>query len=187
MLIPVYFYKFAASDCQIWGILHHYNMEFAVLLPIAVVWAVRKKPLWLQGSLLGLAVVGAWGTHLYANNRPYSYWVRPLNQRWYACRHYQSSLSYKHIHAGLKKIPREAPVAAVSILMPHIPPRKLYYHFPARLDTVAYIAMLRRNPAPWPLSREEDAFWIDSLSRSPAWEKIHDQHRLVIFKRRQAL
>ena len=185
ILVPVYFYKFAAADCQIWGILHHYNMEFATILPIAVVWAVRKRSLWVQVSLLGAAVLGAWGTHLYANNRPYSHWVRPAEQRWYTCQHYQSSLDYKKIHEGLAKIPKEASLSTVSVLMPHIPPRKLYYHFPARLDTVEYIVMLRNNTAPWPISREEDIFWIDSLSRSPAWEKIHDQNRLIIFQRKK--
>lgn len=186
MLLPVYLYKLLASDFQIWGILHHYSLEYAVILPIATLFAVsrwRGKPLYWIGLIGG--IIGAHGISTLLHTHPYSKWYDATRHQWYKKEHYTSLYCYSLIHEGLKVIPREVPVSAVSRLLPHIPPREGYYHFPA-VKQAEYLALLREDPNPWPFPPGEPyKKYIDSVSASPFWEKVWDRDKLVIFRRRQ--
>ncbi|MCS7188563.1 MAG: DUF2079 domain-containing protein [Bacteroidia bacterium] len=185
LLLPVYLYKLLSADYLLWGTLYHYSMEFAAILPLAVLWtAERWKGRWPFYAVL---VGGALGAHFMSfslMDSRYSKWYDPLRHRWYSREHYCSPYSYWKIHEGLKVIPREASVSAAATLIPHIPARLEYYHFPATKH-VDYIALLRHNTAPWPLTPAEMEKYIDSLERAPQWEKIWDRHKLVIFRRKK--
>lgn len=188
MLLPVYLYKLLAIDYQLWGTLNHYSVEFAALLPIAVLWtAERWRGSWkFWGALVG----GALGAHIMnisLLDHRYSKWYDPARHRWYKCEHYKSpqGYNYQKIHEGLRIIPREAAVSATSRLAPHIPARYEYYHFPS-IKRAEYIALLRNDPNPWPLSPTQLNQYIESLERSPDWEKVWDRDQLVIFRRRSA-
>ncbi|MCS7152908.1 MAG: DUF2079 domain-containing protein [Bacteroidia bacterium] len=186
LLLPVYLYKMLSADYQLWGTLLHYNMEFAAVLPIAVLWAAER---W-RGQLsfwiaLGGGALGAHAINLSLLDGRYSKWYDPERHRWYSQKHYCSPYSYKKIHEGLRLIPREAPVSALSQLAPHIPPRTGYYHYPAIQDA-QYIALLRGSTNPWPLSPQELAQHIQNLESSPEWEKVWDKDSLIIFRRKSS-
>lgn len=187
ILVPVYLYKLLFSDPQIWGTLYHYSMEYAAILPIAVLWAVQRwrGTVWFWVALIGSALA-AHIMNLSLLDHRYSKWYGPDTHRWYSERHYRSFYCYPKIHEGLKLIPRDAPVSAVSRLVPHIPPREEYYHFPAHKQA-DYIALLRNDPNPWPLSKAQLYAFIDSVEKLPSWEKVWDRDQLVIFRRKKSI
>ncbi len=188
LLIPVYLYKLLPDRYSIWGTLYHYNTEFAAILPIAVLWTAER---WRGSWRFWVALIGgALGAHLMnfsLLDHCYSKWYDSARHRWYQCEHYHplQGYDYEKIHEGLKLIPREAGVSASSRLAPHIPARLEYYHFPV-VGKAEYIALLRNDPGPWPLTPAELTCHIDSLEHSPYWEKIWDKDQLVIFRRRSA-
>ncbi|MEN3039998.1 MAG: DUF2079 domain-containing protein [Bacteroidia bacterium] len=186
LLLPVYMYKLLSADPLLWGTLYHYGMEFAAMLPIAVLWSAER---WRGSAWFWIFLVGgALGAHLMnisLLDSRYSKWYDPERHRWYSPKHYRSIYCYSKIHEGLRIIPREAAVSAVSRLAPHIPPRKEYYHFPA-CKQAEYIALLRNDPNPWPISTAELNRFIDSLEKSPNWQKVWDRDLLVIFRRRHS-
>ncbi len=55
--LPVYAYKLLANDPQVWGTLCHYNMEFAVLIPLAVIWFASLQSSWYQVRILIVAAI----------------------------------------------------------------------------------------------------------------------------------
>lgn len=186
LLLPVYIYKLLAESYLIWGTLYQYSIEFAAILPIAVLWAAER---WKGHYTFWLALAaGALGAHimnLSLLSARYSLWYQGDHYRWYRIYHYTSRYCYPKIHEGLRLIPRDASVAASSRLLPHIPPREKYYILPLHTP-VDYVAMLQYDPNPWPLSPKDYQKHIDSLSRSPEWEKIWDREGLLIFKRKKS-
>ncbi|MCS7297204.1 MAG: DUF2079 domain-containing protein [Bacteroidia bacterium] len=187
LLLPVYMYKLLASDYMIWGTLYHYSVEFAVILPIAVLWAAQRwKGNWRCWTLLAAGALGAHIMGFSLLEKRVSKWYEAERHRWYAPQHYHSPYNYSKIHEGLRLIPPQASVSAVSRLISHIPPRWEYYHFPAGLSKVEYIALLREDPNPWPVGSAKLIQFIDSLEKSPSWEKIWDKDKLVVFHRRSS-
>lgn len=186
LLLPVYVYKLLPSNYQVWGTLHHYSTEFAAMLPIAVLWAAER---WKGHYTLWLALVGgALGAHVMNLSLlpgRYSLWYEKERHEWYRLYHYTSPYCYPRIHEGLRLIPRDASVAALNRLYPHIPPREKYYIYPTD-EPVDYIALLWYDPNPWPLSVKEFDEHIKALHQSPEWEKIWDRDGLLIFKRKKS-
>ncbi|MCS7161725.1 MAG: DUF2079 domain-containing protein [Bacteroidia bacterium] len=184
LLIPVYLYKLLASDLQLWGTLYHYSLEYAVMLPLVVVWAAGRLP-YRPALVLGLGAFAAHVLNLSLLSGRYSEWYTPEQHRWYSPAHYRSSFNYQKVHEGLRLIPPEAPVSAASRLLSHIPPREKYYHFPVVRDA-QYLALLRGDPNPWPIRPGEPYQQVlDTLARSPYWQKIYDRDSLLIFRRRE--
>lgn len=181
MLLPVYLYKLLSANYFMWGTVHHYSLEFALVLPLAVAWVVyrkKKSHRWLMvGALL------SHGLNIALLDSRLSKWYDPERHRFYQLKHYKSSYSYKAIHQGLQKIPPRAPVSALSCLLPHLPMREGLYHFPS-VRRAEYLALLEgEQPCSWPMEREAYKRFLDSLDHSPAWEKIWHQDQLRIYRR----
>ncbi|MCS7189033.1 MAG: DUF2079 domain-containing protein [Bacteroidia bacterium] len=181
ILLPIYLYKLLAANYFMWGTLHHYGLEFALILPLSVAWVARKsnRSRWLlpAGAILscimGLSLLG----------HRYSKWYEPERHRWYHSKHYCSEYSYARIHEGLQQIPPKASVSAVACLLTHIPMRDKLYHFPAIQDA-EYLALLEGSaPCCWPMKKEAYYRFLDSLDTSKEWQKIWHRNLLRIYRR----
>ncbi|MCX7980467.1 MAG: DUF2079 domain-containing protein [Bacteroidia bacterium] len=183
---PVFLYKNLSADLQLWGTLTQYSMEFAITLPIFLLWgALRWRGTRYFWWALGAGIIGSHAIAYEMIAHPYSKWHIPTRSIFWHSKHYCSHHNYAKIHKALKLIPREARVSACTNLAPHIPPRFGYYQFPYVGDA-EYIALLRNNPeGVWPLSLHEYEKKIIELSQDPNWEKIYDKDLLVIFRRKK--
>jgi len=186
LLFPVILYKTLAVDPLQWGILAQYSVEFVCILPFAVLHVAERwrgrKAFWVA---LGSGAMGAHLVNIFIMQDTYSVWLHKEQLLWYRCDHYSSEYNYACVHEGLSLIPRGASVAATSRLLPHIPARPRYYLWPTGGAQADYIALLQKDPNPWPMSSQELQRDILALQRSQAWEKIWDRCNLVIFRRRQ--
>ncbi len=193
-LLPTYLYKTYAHSQNIWSILAHYNMEFAVIIPISVIWFFshkgRKYSIWAV-PLMAIWV-NVYNYFLFRNT--FAYFRSEERQYWYDCRHYYSpnyAWNYKAIRKALDKIPDTARVSAITRLHPHLrrDPKKLYL-FPNLYGRdgvpAEYIALLHKDDWPSPLTPQENERYIDSLSHSPQWEVLHDEDNIAIFKARHS-
>lgn len=182
ILLPVYFYKLLAANYFMWGTVHHYSLEFALVLPLAVAWVVYQRK--MSPRLLMIGALLSHATNLALLDSRLSKWYEPERHRFYQLKHYQSPYSYKAIHEGLQKIPPEAPVSALSCLLPHLPMREGLYHFPS-VRRAEYLALLEGEQAcSWPMEREAYKKFLDSLDTSAAWEKLWHRDQLRIYRRR---
>jgi uncharacterized membrane protein len=190
MLLPTYMYKMYADSANRWSILAHYNMEFAVIIPIAVVWFMSHRGRRYAGW--GMPVIAIF-TQIYNHvlfRNTFAFFVSPERQYWYDYIHYCNPLyDYEAITSALKQIPDTATVSTTTRLNPHFSrdPRLLYW-FPdvrgSHNRPAQYIALLREDDFTPPLDREAYNAYIDSLTHSPAWEVIHDKDYLLILKSR---
>lgn len=200
-IIPLVAYKSLTSDYQTWGILYHYNMEYAVYIPIAfVIWLSTKS----GRSKIYLSILAVFMTHiwlLYLMKNTVSKWYSPEQMVWYRCRHYTSPYDYRRIHEGLDVIPETSYVTAVSRLLPHFPAqpgRQFHLGYcengvscksneegsPVFIDPrTEYMALLRSETNPWPLKVDEYYALIEYLTHSPKWRLVHDRDNLLIFRR----
>ncbi len=201
-IIPLIAYKSLAYDYQVWGILYHYNMEYAVYVPIAfAIWLSTKSgrsKIYL--FILAVLMTHIWLLHL-MESTVYK-WYSPEQMVWYRCKHYTSPYDYRRIHEGLKIIPKTSYVTAVSRLLPHFPPdpgRQFHLGFcengaancksneegsPVFIDPrTEYMVLLREETNPWPLNTDEYYALIEYLSHSPGWRLIYDRDKLLIFRR----
>lgn len=182
MLLPVYAYKLLSANYFMWGTVHHYSLEFALVLPLAVAWAAHKQ---LKPNRF--LAIGALLAHLLSFvllDSRFSKWYDPERHRFYQAKHYRSEYTYKSIHEGLQLIPKEASVSALACLLPHLPMREGLYHFPA-MRRAEYLALLEgEQPCSWPMEREAYRQFLDSLDHSAAWEKLWHKDKLRIYKRK---
>ncbi len=182
MLLPVYAYKLLSANYFMWGTVHHYSLEFALVLPLAVAWAAHKqlKP----NRFLAIGALLAHLLNFMLLDSRFSKWYDPERHQFYQAKHYLSEYAYKSIHEGLRLIPKEAPVSALACLLPHLPMRDGLYHFPA-MRRAEYLALLEgEQPCSWPMEREAYRRFLDSLDHSAAWEKIWHKDKLRIYKRK---
>ncbi len=201
-VIPVILYKNLAFDYQVWGILRHYGMEYAVYIPLAfAIWlATKPERIRIYLSILTIFMTHLWMLYLMKNT--VSKWYNPEQMVWYRCEHYTSPYDYRRIHEGLKIIPKTSYVTAVSRLLPHFPPdpgRQFHLGFcengaancksneegsPVFIDPrTEYMVLLREETNPWPLNTDEYYALIEYLSHSPGWRLIYDRDKLLIFRR----
>lgn len=153
----------AANYCM-WGTLHHYSLEFAMLTPILVVWAFRENP--LSRFILPLAALLAQVMQLSLLDSHGSKWYAPERHRWYARQHYESEYDYATIHEALEPTPSKVPVSAVSCVIPHLPSREKLYHFPSIGEAHYIILLLGQNPCSYLLSPGDYFARVDSLKQS---------------------
>ncbi len=181
MFLPIFLYKMLAANYFMWGTLHHYSLEFAILTPILVVWAFRENP--LRRFILSLAALLAQIMQLSLLDSRVSKWYAPERHRWYARQHYESEYDYATIHEVLAQIPSKVPVSAVSCVIPHLPSREKLYHFPIIGEAQYIILLLGQNPCSYPLSPGDYFTRIDSLKQSGAWAVFHESPSLIILKK----
>ena len=181
MFLPIFLYKMLAANYFMWGTLHHYSLEFAILTPILVVWAFRENP--LRRFILPLAALLAQIMQLSLLDSRVSKWYAPERHRWYARQHYESEYDYATIHEALAQIPSKVPVSAVSCVIPHLPSREKLYHFPSIGEAQYIILLLGQNPCSYPLSPGDYFTRIDSLKQSGTWAVFHESPSLIILKK----
>ncbi len=181
ILLPIFLYKMLAANYFMWGTLHHYSLELAVMGPIMVAWAWKgqvRRRLWVP-----IAALLAHLVQVSLLDSRTSKWYDPTRHRWYQAQHYKSAYAYPVIHAGLAKIPSDVPVSAVSCLIPHLPAREKLYHFPS-VGEAQYIALLEGEEAcTYPLSSAAYERWVDSVRQSRAWQLVHREGGLLVLKR----
>jgi hypothetical protein len=120
-LLPVYVYKLLTTDPQTWGTVMHYSMEFAVILPISLIWFMhRLSAPWAWRIGLIAAVL----THLMNYmllERSFSIWYFPEGAQWYSCSHYCDPTLYKEIIEAAQRIHPGDITLMQSRLRPYFP------------------------------------------------------------------
>jgi len=191
--LPIYFYKLYSLDMHSWGTLHHYNMEFATYIPISLIIWLSKDHRPFRFLLYLATVISTHILNLYFMNNRFSKWYDKSRHAWHSCEHYNSSYRYEKIKKGLAIIPDTAHVSALGRLLPHLKPNPgRHFLFPylsdyQRLDAppkANYLALLRGDQNPWPMSPLEYESYLDSVMKSPHWETLYDHDGLVILRRR---
>jgi uncharacterized membrane protein len=190
MLLPSYLYKMYPNSSNIWSILAHYNMEFAVLIPLSVIWFMshrgRRYALW--GMPLMAIFTQVYNLYLFENT--FAFFVSPDRQHWYRCIHYYNpSYEYEAITSALRQIPDTATVSATTRLIPHLSRApELIYWFPdvcgPNNRPAQYVTLLREDGYTPPLSPDIYKAYIDSLTHSSHWEVMYDRNFLLILKSR---
>ena len=78
-------------------------------------------------------------------------------------------------------VPRDASIAALSSLIPHIPKRKNIYMLP-QMDNAEYI-LIHAGVNLWPFEKEEFEKFIGQLSDRIEWTCIKESGNIKLFKK----
>lgn len=128
MAIPVYLYKFLTTESQAWGTLVHYSVEYAVLLPLSVIWVMKQvaeNKMWIIG------LVSAFLAHFMnysLTEERLSIWYFPEFTKWYSCIHYCRLEKYRSLKLAATYMPKDKPFYVEIRHMPYLdlPNLKLY-------------------------------------------------------------
>ncbi|MFD1467487.1 DUF2079 domain-containing protein [Hymenobacter caeli] len=186
MLVPIVGQKLLANDPALWGINQQYSIEFAPVLALALVDAVRRRP---AGSARRRgwrwALAGAAGFTLVTLYARQSKWYDRATTNFLTGRHYRCPYDRAALRAALARLPARGPLSVQSNLVPQLPaPRRLYL-FPVLRDAAGVV--LLRHPdeaAGWPLRPEESQKALAQLRARPDFRVAYEDAQLVVFARR---
>jgi len=103
-LLPVYAYKLLTAEPQTWGTIAHYSIEFSVILPISLIWFMRRfSAPWAWRIGLIAAVLAHLMNYMLLERR-LSIWYIPELFQWYSCNHYCDPALYKEITEAAQRI-----------------------------------------------------------------------------------
>ncbi|OUJ76103.1 DUF2079 domain-containing protein [Hymenobacter crusticola] len=197
MLVPILGQKLLSNEYGFWGINMQYSIEFAPVLALAVVDALRprqparavqaprpgRKNLQRQAQMA--ALMGAIVFSLVTFCDRYSKWYNLLNNNPLVSAHYQSpypdraglSVALSQVEAGL-------PLSATSCLVPHLLDRHDTFLFPV-LRTARLVALLREptEQAAWPLSPDQARQALQQLQKDPNYRTLYEDPQLVVLAR----
>jgi len=134
MMIPIIMQKFMHDNLLMWGVGFHYNIEFALILTLAVftvIWRIKQnhiKQILLYSSLflsIAITIRSMDYTKSYNDKK---------RLRFYQASHYKKDYDVKSIHQALKEIPKEAVVSAIPVYTPHLALRENIYTLPCIRD-----------------------------------------------------
>jgi len=112
-----------------------------------------------------------------------SIWYSGERIEFYASDFYKRGFNVAKVHKTLKeKIPSGKPVSAHTQLAPHLPNRETLLLFPT-IKNAEYIALLNVFKT-YPMVKEDYQEKIYELKSTPDWELIHNENKLLIFKKK---
>ncbi|MBS1938948.1 MAG: DUF2079 domain-containing protein [Bacteroidetes bacterium] len=179
--------KMLSSSDAMSGLFYQYSVEFAGLLPIAMLDVLQRVRSWPWRHVLAFLGFGAVvGTTIYTLDLPLEHWSNAHGAhdrlRFYQARHYRSKLDVAGVHRVLKRIPAGASISAVSGLVPHLAGRDRLYAFPIMHDDPEYLVFLK-DEVPWPLTSAEFGQALDHYRSSPEWRLAVDSAGVLVFQR----
>ncbi len=186
MAMPLLAQKMLSGTSAMSGLFAHYSVEFAVLLPLAMMdLVVRVGPGKWRHAVVVLGLSGVVGGTIYTLDLPLEHADNDHGAhdqlRFYQARHYRSNLDVAQVYKTLEMIPPDASVSAVSRLVPHLIGRRFLYAFPIVHDP-DYVVFIK-DDVPWPLTPEEFVQSLEEYRSSRDWEQLADTAGLLIFHR----
>lgn len=109
--------------------------------------------------------------------------VNMFNTRWNLLRpsRYASLKDYSNVMDCIDRIPRNASVASLSSLIPHIPKRKNIYMLPEMNN--AEFLLVHTGVNTWPLTKEEFSGLMEELERKGEYVMLMNQGKVKLYKR----
>lgn len=133
LTVPLIGQKMLSCDQAFWGIAYHYNVEFALAVPLAFIVIGNIKWTHWRYVAASLLLVSTILTTAYTTSRPHT-WIRTENVRLLDAHHFrQDAFDLREAHRCIGQIPSDAAVCASSCLTPHLVLRKEVYLYPMGL------------------------------------------------------
>jgi hypothetical protein len=176
ILLPVYIYKLLSMEPQMWGTMAHYSIEFAVVLPIALIWSMRNS---LPKLIPLIGFIGAFMAHLtnyLLMEKRFSLWYYPQLMRWYSCEHYCPYEKYKSIRKAASLVPKEASYCTDIRHAPYISVSSLYRE---NIEEADYVFAIKEGYFAFPLDS------LQRLKDSGQWETLHDDNYTTVLRRKK--
>lgn len=182
MLIPIYCQKMFSNDPVLWGISLQYNIEFVPIIASGIfIWFSSIHKLKKQYILSISAVVLCIGVSIYTIINPITY--LPINKvNIFKKSHYvENNFSVKEVYKMMKLIPKDAPVCACTLFVPHLATRDKIYTYPLVFDS-EYLLL---NYTSWTYS-EDDYKLLDIIihEETDKWTVVKEDYNLVLLKRK---
>jgi uncharacterized membrane protein len=167
MMIPIIMQKFMHNNINMWGVGFHYNIEFTVILTLAVftvLWRIKqpslRQILLFTSLLLSITItIRSMDSTLGYNDKK--------RLRFYQAQHYEKGYNVKEVHQALNEIPKDASVSAISVYTPHLSLRDNLYTLPC-INDAEYI-VFSTSEKMFPYSEEEYLSFTSNLLVDSAW------------------
>lgn len=185
MLLPIWGQKMFSDDPNKWSPFFQYSIELLPVIAMAAIEFARRFPgFWMGAAAVGLFALGSFasGFHSLQMYRPQAYMPQAIQI--FRPDHWQREFPVNKVKSALRQhIPDTASVAASSILVPRLAMRSKIFSYPSTHPT-QYIALIKDDQKPYPISNEAFADSIAYLLHAPSWECLYKQDSLYIFRYR---
>jgi uncharacterized membrane protein len=183
MLIPIYAQKMFSTDSSFWGTDGQYSIEFVPVLSLAtfsLLHSINKSRIRITLVITSI-LLAATATFLKMTNKKWG-WSETNNVCFFQKNHYRRDLDVSKAYQLLDMIPKESPVSAHSVFIPHLVLRDKVYCFPDIRDA-GYVLLPINSIVTWPFSREYYDSVLNKLILSKEWIVLHKQIDLILLKK----
>jgi uncharacterized membrane protein len=181
MSLPLLMQKLWNKETAFWGVNYHYQIEFAALISMALLFVLKPvKIKWRVPTLVLLIFLSALTSYSLMQQR-HAY-LNPSKENIFDKAHYQSTLNVSKIKQRLASLPTEARITAQTNLLPHLSNRTHAFHFPYVLESNLLI-MTKKETDYYPLNEEDGKAFIDSLIWKARWRADTSNIELLLLYR----
>jgi uncharacterized membrane protein len=181
MLLPIFAQKLFINNFMIWGLNYQYSIELVPILNIALAEMIVRQPP-RRGLIIAWIAVGlTFAANARSLDTRISKWFDRTAIQFFKAKHYRRQFDAGKAHQALKLIPDDAPVSALSPLVPHLAFRDYVFEFPY-LGNASYIALIENEP-PYKLTGTEYNKLVAALKKSEEWQIIYYEDSILILKR----
>lgn len=182
MLIPIYCQKMFSNDPVLWSISLQYNVEFVPIITSGIfIWFSSIHDLKKQKRMALIAVVLCIAVTKYTIINPITY--LPLDKvNIFRKTHYiEKDFSVKEAYKLIKLIPKDAPVCACTLFVPHLATRDKIYTYPLIFDC-EYLLLNRKS---WTYSEDDYKLLDIIINKEPdKWAIVKEYDNLILLKRK---
>ncbi len=180
ILLPIYGYKLLSAEVQMWGTIGHYSIEFAVTLPLSLIWFMKRvspQRIWiigLAGSIL------AHFTNFLLMHQRFSIWYVPEATQWYCPEHYCDLSAYREVKEMAARVPSGFPIYVQPRLMPYFNISKISIDVP-KDSSQTFMFIVKTDP----YSPSIDS--VKTLLKSNEWQIYEEKTYVLILQKKGAL
>ncbi len=182
MALPLLMQKLWNKETAFWGVTYHYQVEFAALISLALIIALKavspKYRVWLIAIICSCALVQT--VTLIQKRMAF---FEPKKENLFDPNHYKPEINTHKVRAFLTQIDEKEKVCAQANFLPHLANREEAYHFPY-FEKANLIIMSKNAGSYYPCSPEKGMHLLDSLKDSKGWEIIPNPNELIILRRK---
>ncbi len=174
ILLPIYGQKLFNDDFTKWGINHHYSIEFAPILTLALFISLERLHKNYRKAFALLFMIMALSITIYGMHKRVSKWYNEPNENLFNKKHYHRSLDLRRINGVIKKIPDNFSVSASNTLTPHLAFRKEIYQYPF-VNNAQLILLLDEQESYYPLIETDFSLKFAELKKDSNYVcKLHE-------------
>jgi uncharacterized membrane protein len=182
MALPLLMQKLWNKETAFWGVSYHYQIEFAALISLTLIIALKTIPtkyrVWVIFLVCSCALVQT--VTLMQQRKA---WFEPKKENLFDPNHYKAEVNTSEIRKYLTQIDSKEKVCAQANFLPHLAFREESYHFPY-FNKANLIVMSKNAGNYYPYSEEKAIQLLDSLKSSKAWEIVENPMDLLILRRK---